>query len=81
MGDKDSERRLQIQEAVRLYEAGRISSGRAAELVGMERMEFLLTLERYEVFPFESELRDLEDRAARDRQKVPSPITPWKGTS
>ena len=46
--------------AVKLYELGRLSSGRAAELAGMSRVEFLLNLGRYRVFPLEAELRDLE---------------------
>jgi len=33
--------------------------GRAAELAGMPRVEFPLTLGRYKVFPFEAELREL----------------------
>jgi predicted HTH domain antitoxin len=53
-------RELCILAAVKLYELGRLSSGRAAELAGMPRVEFLLTLGRYKVFPFEAELRDLE---------------------
>lgn len=46
--------------AVKLYELGRLSSGRAAELADMSRVEFLLNLGRYRVFPFEAELSDLE---------------------
>jgi len=53
-------RELRMLAAVKLYELGRLSSGRAAELAGMPRVEFLLNLERYKVFPFEAELRDLE---------------------
>ena len=53
-------RELRILAAVKLYELGRLSSGRAAELAGMPRVEFLLTLERYKVFPLETELSDLE---------------------
>lgn len=53
-------RELPVLAAVKLYELGRLSSGRAAELAGMSRVEFLLALGRYKVFPFESELRDLE---------------------
>ncbi|MGD1993578.1 MAG: UPF0175 family protein [Anaerolineae bacterium] len=53
-------RELPVLAAVKLYELGRLSSGRAAELTGMSRAEFLLALGRYEVFPFGSELRDLE---------------------
>lgn len=42
------------------YELGRLTSGRAAELAGMPRVEFLMTLQRYKIFPLESELRELE---------------------
>jgi predicted HTH domain antitoxin len=51
---------LRILAAVKLFELGRLSSGRAAELAGMSRVEFLLSLGRYKVFPLESELQDLE---------------------
>jgi len=53
-------REMRILAAVKLYEMGRLSSGRAAELAGMSRVEFLLNLGRYKVFPFASELSDLE---------------------
>jgi predicted HTH domain antitoxin len=53
-------RELRLLAAVKLYELGRLSSGRAAELAGMPRVEFLLALGRYKVFPFEEELKDLE---------------------
>ncbi len=55
-------RELLLLAAVKLYELGRLSSGRAADLAGMPRVDFLLTLGRYKVFPFQEELRDLEDR-------------------
>lgn len=53
-------RKIRMLAAVKLYEMGRLSSGRAAELAGMNRVEFLMNLNRYKVFPFESELQDLE---------------------
>jgi predicted HTH domain antitoxin len=53
-------RELRILAAIKLYELGRLSSGRAAELAGMPRVEFLLNLGRYKVFPLASELSDLE---------------------
>ena len=53
-------RELRMLAAVKLYELGRLSSGRAAELAGMTRIEFLLALIRYKVFPFQAELEDLE---------------------
>ena len=55
---------LRMLAAVKLYELGRLSSGRAAELAGMSRVQFLLDLGRYKVFPFEAELQELERRSA-----------------
>ncbi|MEW6716380.1 MAG: UPF0175 family protein [Chloroflexota bacterium] len=57
-------RELRMLAAVKLYELGRLSSGRAAELAGMPRVEFLLNLSRYKVFPFAAELDDLEKEHA-----------------
>ncbi len=57
-------RELLILAAMKLYELGRLSSGRAAELAGMSRIEFLLSLGRYKVFPFQAELTDLENQYA-----------------
>ena len=46
--------------AVKLFELGSLSSGRAAELAGMTRVEFILSLGRQRVFPLDAELNDLE---------------------
>ena len=55
-------RELRMLAAVKLYELGRLSSGRAAELAGMSRVEFLQALGKYNVFPFAAELNDLENQ-------------------
>ncbi|MBW4482223.1 MAG: UPF0175 family protein [Tildeniella torsiva UHER 1998/13D] len=55
---------LRVLAAVKLYELGRLSSGRAAELADMSRVEFLSNLNKYKVFPLESELLDLEESLA-----------------
>lgn len=57
-------REIRMLAAVKLYEMGRLSSGRASELAGMSRVEFLLSLNRYKVFPFAAELEDLENAHA-----------------
>ena len=57
-------RELSTLAAVKLYELGRLSSGRAAELAGVSRVEFLMNLSRYRVFPLASELEDLETNHA-----------------
>jgi predicted HTH domain antitoxin len=61
-------REIRMLAAVKLYELGRLSSGRAAELAGVPRVEFLLELGRYKVFPFEAELQDLEKQNAQSNQ-------------
>ena len=58
--EKTFARELPMLAAVKLYELGRLSSGRAAELAGLSRVEFLLALSRYRVFPLQAELNDLE---------------------
>lgn len=54
-------REILMLAAVRLFETGRLSSGRASELAGMSRVEFLLSLNRYKVFPPAAELDNLEN--------------------
>ncbi|MCB8984474.1 MAG: UPF0175 family protein [Ardenticatenaceae bacterium] len=46
-------REVTMLAAVKLYELGRLSSGRAAQLAGISRVEFLLALGRYQVSPFQ----------------------------
>ena len=53
-------REMRLLAAIKLYELGRLSSGRAAELAGKSRVEFLLMLGDYKVFPLLSELEELE---------------------
>ncbi len=53
-------REMRLLAAIKLYELGRLSSGRAAELAGKSRVEFLLLLGDYKVFPLSSELEELE---------------------
>ena len=53
-------RELRIAAAVKWYELGKLSSGRAAELAGMSRVEFLLALGRYRVSPFNLTTEQLE---------------------
>jgi predicted HTH domain antitoxin len=46
--------------AVKLLELGKLSSGGAARLAGMERVEFLLALREYQVSPFQMTLAELK---------------------
>lgn len=57
-------REVRMLAAVKMFELGRLTSGRAADLAGMSRVEFLLALQQYQVFPLAAELEELE--SARD---------------
>ena len=46
--------------AVKLYEMGKLSSGRAAELAGMSRISFLQSLDRYGASIFNLSKEELE---------------------
>ncbi len=58
-------REIRMLAAVKLYELGRLTSGSAAELAGMSRVEFLMSLARYKVFPLVGELDELEHLNAK----------------
>lgn len=60
-------RQVRLLAAIKLYELGRLSSGRAAEMAGMSRVEFLLRLGEYQVFPFQADLEALEIQNAKSR--------------
>ena len=53
---------LKLLAAIKLFELRRLSSTRAGELAGLSRLEFMLTLGRYKVFPFLAELEELEQQ-------------------
>ena len=51
---------LKMLAAVKLYELGKISSGKAAALAGTDRVSFLLGLSRYRVSVFNYTPEELE---------------------
>ena len=53
-------REISILAAVKLFDLGKLSSGRAAQLAGMSRVEFLMCLGRYGVSPFSLTAEELE---------------------
>lgn len=46
-------RKIRLLAAMKLYELGRLSSGAAAALAGLSRVEFLASLGEYGVSPFQ----------------------------
>ena len=52
-------REIKILGAVKLFELGKLSSGRAAQLAGISRVEFIMTLGKYQVSPFQLSAKEL----------------------
>lgn len=57
---EEFEAEARILVAVKLYELGRVSTGRAAELAGMGRVEFQLALGRFGLSPVGVDADELE---------------------
>jgi predicted HTH domain antitoxin len=59
-------REIRMAAAAKLYELGKLSSGRAAELAGLSRLAFLQALGRYHVPIFDLS----EDELAQDMRNA-----------
>jgi predicted HTH domain antitoxin len=64
------EREIIFLVAAKLYELGRISSGRAADLAGMGRVEFLDKLGQYRFSIFNYPLEELEKEIGEARTRA-----------
>jgi predicted HTH domain antitoxin len=58
-------RELLIAAAVKWYERGRVSQGRAAEIAGLSRHDFIDALIRYGVTPFQGTADEVIEEALR----------------
>jgi len=57
------ERNARFFLAIKLYELGKISSGKAAKLAGLGRVQFLLKLGQYQVSPFQVSMEEILEEA------------------
>ena len=55
---------MRIAAAVKWYELGEISQGRAAEIAGLNRAAFIDVLSRYQVSPFQYTPQELAEEIA-----------------
>ena len=56
-------REMRLAAAVKWYEVGDLSQGRAAEIAGVTRAEFLAALARFKVSAFQYTAEDLDQEA------------------
>lgn len=60
------EHHLRLMAALKMFELGQISSGKAAEFVGITRVDFLHTCGRYRISVFNYPPEDAEAEIIRD---------------
>jgi predicted HTH domain antitoxin len=58
-------REMRLAAAVKWYEMGAISQGKAAEIAGLSRAEFLFSLARFRVSPFQYDSGELAAELSR----------------
>jgi predicted HTH domain antitoxin len=58
-------REMRLAAAVKWYEMGILSQGKAAEVAGLTRAEFINSLARYQVSPFQYSAEEVMEEAAR----------------
>jgi predicted HTH domain antitoxin len=57
---------MRLAAAVKWYEMGLISQGKASELAGVSRQEFLASLARFNVSPFQVTVEELVEEWERE---------------
>ncbi len=58
---------IQLAAAMQWYQQGRISQELAANIAGLDRTDFLLTLARFEKDSFQVDFEDLDQELARGK--------------
>ena len=70
MTKEELEYHIRLMAALKMFELGKLSSGRAAELAGMSRVEFLETCGRYKISPFNYPPEEVEEELKKDLQEA-----------
>jgi len=70
MTKEEFEYHIRLMAALKMFELGKVSSGKAAELAGMSRIEFLETCGRYKISPFNCHPEEAEGELKRDLQEA-----------
>ena len=59
-------REMRLAAAVKWYEMGTVSQSKGAELAGVSRQEFLASLSRFNVSPFQATPEELAEEMSRE---------------
>ncbi|NIR06600.1 MAG: UPF0175 family protein [Candidatus Aminicenantes bacterium] len=70
MTKEEMEQHIRLMAALKMFELGKISSGKAAELAGMSRVEFLETCGRYRVSIFNYPPEEAKKEIEKDLETV-----------
>jgi len=66
MTKEEIEHHIRLMAALKMFELGKISSGKAAELAGMSRVEFFEACGRYRVSLFNYTDEEVEEEVKKD---------------
>jgi len=70
MTKEEMEQHLRLMAALKMFELGKISSGKAAELAGMSRAEFFEACGRYRVSIFNYSNEEIEEELEKDLETI-----------
>jgi predicted HTH domain antitoxin len=70
MTKDEMEQHIRLMAALKMFELGKVSSGKAAELAGMSRIDFLETCARYRVSIFNYPPDEVESEIKRDLETI-----------
>jgi predicted HTH domain antitoxin len=70
LSKEELEQHIRLMAALKMFELGKVSSGKAAELAGMSRIEFIEVCGRYRVSVFNYSPEKIEEEIKKDLESA-----------